>query len=184
MAPEETLSPEEMSSPEQTVAAAEAEAEFPRPWIFGEKGKPVKKEGLVADGLVAAGAFDSWSRGPSEYGAGTPILVLVIAGERRSVWLNTTVLVTKVARKIAERPSRDFDAGERIVVTRLGNEKRKSKGGGPDYWDFSVVCPDEPPMSAAGALGATLKDVETGRLATEDDVGKNEEPKPDEGIPF
>jgi hypothetical protein len=148
--------------------------EFPRAWRFD------------SDGATVKGTFVGWSKGHTEQGAKT-ILLLQVGGETRSVWLLWTVLAAKLAREVAVRPGGDFEPGERITITKLGRveQEGEAKGRQP-YINFAVSFPDAKPLTAAKALGETLADVEEGRLAVDEqpgDVDANGDVK-DDDIPF
>jgi hypothetical protein len=146
--------------------------EFPRSWRFGT--------GKDEDGLTIEGTFVGWSRGHTEHGS-KPILLLEVGGEVRSVWLMQTVLRSKIARKVGERRSHDFEPGERIVITELGRVQPKGdRSGKQPYRNFAVNCPDEQPLTASAVLGEELDD-EQGSIDENGDV----KPTPaDDDIPF
>jgi hypothetical protein len=160
-----------------TEDTAGARDDFPRAWRFDQ------------DGATVEGTFVGWSKGHTEQGAKT-ILLLQVGGETRGVWLLWTVLAAKLAREVAVRPGGDFEPGERITITRLGKVEQKSDTGRRPYVNFAVSFPDAKPLTAAQALGETLVDVEEGRLDVIDeqsvDVDANGDVKPgqDDDIPF
>jgi hypothetical protein len=120
---------------------------YPRSWYFGTDD----------DGLVADGAYSHMSSGRGAYGQ-VPIAVLAIGGEDRSVWLNTDVLVGQFKAELKRRGERDFNPGERIVITR-GAEKKTSQTSGNDYWPYRTEFPDAPNSAAADILGVEFEPV-------------------------
>lgn len=113
---------------------------YPRSWTWPD------------DGNVCAGTYVKFSSGPSNYSdKPTPIIVLTVDGEDRSVWLRYTAQLSKVQDEVRQRPGRDLDVGERVVITHRGQKTSKSSGN--PYIDFTVEFPDGPAPSAAGMLG-------------------------------
>jgi hypothetical protein len=135
------------------------ESDFPRYWDWDD------------DGLTADGVYEKTDRAPSQYGE-KAILILEINGEQRSVWVNTESLRGKLADELERRNARDFNIGERIVITRAAEKKTSSNDR--QYWPFKVDFPDGPKSDAAGLLGANPG-------GPKPDAG---EATGDDGIPF
>ncbi len=117
-----------MASPATQKEYTDA-ADYPRWWNWDE------------DGEVADGTFVRFTRGRSEFGPKV-ILVLLIAGEERSIWMHETALESKFRDELLNRPSRDLDPGERVAVKRGGMQK--TLDGKRDYRAFDVRFPDRP----------------------------------------
>jgi hypothetical protein len=100
----------------------------------------------ATDGDSVDGTFVRFDQGHTKQYGPKVIVVLLVSGEERSVWLLETVLHNKFKRELEGRPERNLKAGERVVVTRL--DMRESESGGTNYRDFRVLFPDRPAPSA------------------------------------
>jgi hypothetical protein len=113
--------------------------DFPDNWIFDEHGDQV------------AGKFVRFERGQTKSYGAKPICVLEVDGIERSLWLNTTVLAGKFRDELRDRPTRELEPGERIIVKRL--EKKTAADGKVEYWNFRVLFPDAPQPSTSDLFG-------------------------------
>jgi hypothetical protein len=116
-----------------STAGSQTETQYPCSWLWAE------------DGNTLDGTFVEFDEGMTRDFGARPIIVAVVAGEKRSLWLNETALRNRVADEVARRPSGDLDPGERLIVTRLG---KKMSGNGREYVAFDVKFPDRPRRSA------------------------------------
>jgi hypothetical protein len=137
------------------------EPKFPRSWLWSN------------DGDEFAATYDSFDEGMTRDYGPRPIFVGVIAGERRSVWLNETALRNRFADEVARRASGDLTPGERVTVKRLG---KKMGGNGRTYTAFEVDFPDRPRRSAR-----EIFDVEPSAPSANDTEGAKDD---EDGIPF
>ena len=119
-------------TPTGRTVAAESN-DYPANWIFDEHGETI------------AGAFVRFERGQTKNYGAKPIAVLEVDGAERSLWLNTAVLAGKFRDELQQRPQRELQPGERIVVTRL--EKKTAENGQKSYWNYRVLFPDRPTLS-------------------------------------
>jgi hypothetical protein len=92
---------------------------------------------LKEPGARAEGTLVEYSAAPTRFSNGKDVPIAVIEdkdGNRGSLWLNTTVLLSQFA-KIRPKP------GERMVITYRGLKDDAD----PPYHDWRVTCPDRPP---------------------------------------
>jgi hypothetical protein len=138
-------------------------ADYPRWWNWDE------------DGDVADGTFVRFTRGRSEFGPKI-ILVLLIAahasedGEERSIWMHETALESKFRDELLNRPGRDLDPGERVIIKRGGMQK--TLDGKRDYRAFDVRFPDRPEPTTSDLF------------QFDDETRPDEKPTEDDGVPF
>jgi hypothetical protein len=111
--------------------------DYPRWWDWDE------------DGDIVSGTFVRFTQGFSEYGERT-VVVLLVDGEERSVWLHQTVLFDEFRREVLRRTSRELDVGEKVVVKR--GEKRKTKDDKRTFRSFRVLFPDQPQPTTSDLL--------------------------------
>jgi hypothetical protein len=135
------------------------QADYPAWWNWDE------------DGDTCAGTYVRFTRGHSEFGE-KAILVLLVAGEERSVWLHEAVLLDELRREVSRRPSRDLDPGEQVVVKRL--EKQTTKDGKRTFRGFRVFFPDQPQPTTSDLL----------KLDEEPEAKPEEKPANDGDVPF
>jgi hypothetical protein len=114
-----------------------AENLYPRDWDWDA-------DGNTADGKYVQIRVANTQKGPR------PIMELEINGEIRSIWLTPTSLFGQVKNEVKRRPKRDFDKGERLIITR--GDKRQSKTSTYMMWPYTLKCPDQPPPKAADLL--------------------------------
>jgi hypothetical protein len=133
-------------------------SDYPRWWNWDE------------DGDICAGSFVRFTRGHSEYGEKT-IVVLAVEGEERSIWLHETVLFDEFRRELLHRPSRELDLGEMVIVKR--GEKRKTQDGKRSFRSFRIRFPDRPEPSTSDLL------------KLDEEPGAKTPEKPDDGdVPY
>jgi hypothetical protein len=118
---------------EQTTEAYDQAGEFPESWIWDE------------DGETVSGSFVGFTRGQTRDFGPKVIVLLEVEGQRRSIWLNTTVLHGRVRDELQQRPGHRLNEGERITIRRL--EKVESPDAIGPYWKFRVVFHDAPEPS-------------------------------------
>jgi hypothetical protein len=123
----------------ESVTNTSAETDFPVTWRWEEDGDEID------------GTFVEIDEGPTAFGV-KPIVVLEVAGEKRTLWLLETALRNKFMDEVARRPSGDLTVGERIVVRRGGMRESAS---GKSYRSFHTDFPDRPKRRAAQILGST-----------------------------
>jgi hypothetical protein len=112
-----------------TVPEQADELDYPKSWIFD------------TDGDLVAGQFVRFSEGQTkEYGP-KPILVLLVDGVERGVWLSQAVLFNRLRDELQRRASRRLDPGEQVVIERLD---KKTSESGRSYWAFRTAFPDRP----------------------------------------
>jgi hypothetical protein len=156
---------------EAEAAVADSGDEYPRSWIWEE------------DGDSVAGTFVRFSQGMTRDYGPKAILVLLVDGVERSLWLTQTVLFGRVRDEVASRPSKNLDQGERVVLRRL--KKTQGEGGRQGYWKFRTLFPDRPEPSVSEIL-----DLEDESIAQQSgEVDENGDAKPakpsqDDDIPF
>jgi hypothetical protein len=123
--------------------ASDLGSDYPRNWNWD------------VDGDEIEGAFVELDEAPTAYGS-RPIVVLDVAGEKRTLWLLETALRSSFADEASRRSSSDgFTVGERIIVRR-GAMRQSSTGR--SYRSFKALFLDRPKRSAAQILGpATLE---------------------------
>jgi hypothetical protein len=114
------------------------DSKYPRSWRWTEDGRNISGEYIQMD------------EAPSKYGDRV-IIVLNVASEKRSLWLNETALYNKFRDELARRPGREFTPGERITATK--GEAQVEGGEGQNYWPFEVTFHDAPKRSAAEMFG-------------------------------
>jgi hypothetical protein len=115
------------------MATAEAygdSGEFPAACIWDQDGEKV------------SGTFVGFTRGQTRDFGPKVIVVLEVEGERRSIWLNTTVLHGRFRDELQQRPDHRLNEGEKITVHRL--EKVESSSALGAYWKFQVLFHDNP----------------------------------------
>jgi hypothetical protein len=109
------------------------EPQFPCSWLWDE------------DGDECFGTFVRFDRGQTRgYGRKT-IVVLHVGDEDRSVWLYQTALYSQMRDELADRPGRQLNAGERILIRRL--EMKPNADASREYRDFDVYFIDRPEPS-------------------------------------
>jgi hypothetical protein len=141
---------------------ADEEREFPESWIFD------------TDGDLVAGQFIRFSEGQTkEYGS-KPILVLLVDGAERGIWLSQAVLFNRFRDELQRRASRRLEPGEMVVIERLD---KKTSESGRSYWAFRTAFPDRPEKNEDDLFGLNSRIVKTEEPA-KGDVG------PDGEIPF
>jgi hypothetical protein len=116
-----------------TPKASDESAEFPKAWLWDE------------DGETVSGTFVGFTQGQTRNFGRKVIVLLEIEGERRSIWLNNTVLLGKFRDELQDRPEQRLSQGERITITRLGKVD-SAEAMGP-YWKFVVLFHDRPEPS-------------------------------------
>jgi hypothetical protein len=121
-----------MASDPKAKAPGES-AEFPRAWLWDE------------DGETVSGTFVGFTQGQTRNFGRKVIALLDVDGERRSLWLNSTVLLGKFRDELQGRPDQRLGQGERITVSRLG-KVASAEAMGP-YWKFAVLFHDRPEPS-------------------------------------
>jgi hypothetical protein len=115
-----------------TITEQADETAYPATWKFDEHGD------------LVAGTFLRFDEGQTkDYGARV-IMVLLVDGQERSVWLSQMALFSKVRDELNRRTSKTLEPGERVVVQR--HEKTTSENG-RSYWPFAVSFPDRPQKS-------------------------------------
>jgi hypothetical protein len=155
------------------VAAEQAdEIQYPAAWVFDE------------DGSTVAGTFVKFDQGRTkEYGKKV-IVVLLVGGVERSVWLSQLALFSKFKDELESRPSKTLEPGERVLVQR-GGEKVKGKND-RSYWPFVVAFPDAPERSTSDLFGGfdeghVKYDEQQGNV---DEQGEIKTEPANDGIPF
>jgi hypothetical protein len=123
-----------------TIAPAQSNvaSEYPARWDW-------KTDGPTVDGV-----YVETTEGHTVHGA-RAVLVVKIGDTPRSIWVNEVPLQMRLRDELRRRRAADFDAGERIVITR-GTEKRETSNG---YmaWPFRVKFPDQPKRAALDIIG-------------------------------
>lgn len=95
-----------MSVPADTAAVEpHDESQYPKRWDWKTEGPTVE------------GTYVRMDQGRTAFGK-RAILVLLVAGEERSIWLNEQSLHGQIQDELRDRRTRDFDPGERIRVHR------------------------------------------------------------------
>jgi hypothetical protein len=160
---------------EASASPAES-AGYPKAWLWDE------------DGEVADGAFVRIDEAPTKQGGLSPIVILLIAGIERTVWLFYFSLVGGFREELERRDSHELEPGERVVIARQNGGKKKKSEAGRDYVDFKVRFPDRPTRSAASILGASesRSEPEESKPAPEES-SQEEEPSgssSDDDVPF
>lgn len=117
----------------EPVAGYDETGEFPESWIWDQDGERV------------SGSFVSFTRGQTRDFGPKVIVVLDVESERRSIWLNTTVLHGRFRDELQQRPDHRLNDGERITIRRL--EKVESPEAIGPYWKFRVIFHDAPEPS-------------------------------------
>jgi hypothetical protein len=150
-----------MASP-ATQEAYSDPSDHPRWWNWDE------------DGDIAEGTFVRFTRGRSEFGPKI-ILVLLVGGpfgEERSIWMHERALESKFRDELLNRPSRDLDPFERVIVKRCGMQK--TLDGKRDYRAFDVRFPDRPEPTTSDLF----------QLDQERDAKPAEKPAVDDDVPL
>jgi hypothetical protein len=149
------------------TAAAQEPAEpqdkrtYPQTWIWDEHGDVI--EGTYVELSEAHTRFDGEPR---------PILVLEVAGEKRTVWLFHTALQNQLREELLRRPDNELRVGEPIRIERLGKQESEN---GFTYMNYRASFPESPKRSALNILGGS-----GGRAELEGEP----ESELDDGIPF
>ena len=125
----------ELGGLNKEVAMATTEAyvetgEFPQSWLWDH------------DGEAVSGTFVGFTRGQTRDFGPKVIVVLDVEGERRSIWLNTTVLHGRFRDELQQRPEHRLCEGEQITIRRLAKVESPDAIG--PYWKFRVVFHDAP----------------------------------------
>jgi hypothetical protein len=102
------------------------------------------------DGYTAEGSFVRLAIGPTPFGV-HPILVLLIGGSERAVWVTSPDLRARLAGELERRRAFDFVPEERITIVR-GSVERGLACGRPT-WPFRVAFPDAPCSANAHPAG-------------------------------
>jgi hypothetical protein len=147
------------------------DAETPKAWVWGDDGNTITGTYIGVDSAVTA--FSE--------GTPVPILILNVDGSPRSVWAFESVLRNKIAEELGKRPTRTFNEGEQITITRSA-EKVKPKGGGNGYWGYNVRFADSPTQHAGDVFGVTPQ-LSTPELPPAP-AELEPEPGDDDSIPF
>jgi hypothetical protein len=118
---------------EPTVQAQDETGDFPESWLWDQ------------DGETVSGTFVGFTRGQTRDFGPKVIVVLEVDGERRSIWLNTTVLHGRFRDELQQRPDHRLNEAERITIRRL--DKVESPDAVGPYWKFRVIFHDAPAPS-------------------------------------
>jgi hypothetical protein len=151
--------------------------EYPKRWIFDERDQG--KDDWV-DGSIADGEFVRFDQAPTaDYGQ-KPILVLLIDGVERSLWIVHDALYGRFRDELGRRSIPKLVPGERVVIEKLPG-KTQSKSG-RDYINYRVMFPDAPAPDEAALFGLSQL-AEPIDAAEEVEVSVSSESDGD-GIPF
>jgi hypothetical protein len=143
------------TEPEQETPQSPAKPNYPGTWIWDEHGDVI--EGAYVELSEAHTRFDGETR---------PILVLEVAGEKRTVWLFHTALQNQLREELLRRPGNELRVGEPVRIERLGKQESEN---GFTYMNYRASFPESPKRSPLDILGG----------------GKAEpESESDDGIPF
>lgn len=145
-------------APSATSATTIVNEGYPRGWQW------------EVDGDELVGTFVEIGEAPTASGY-RPIVILEVAGERRTLWLFHEALRSKFAQEVARRPEGDLRPGEPVLVRRLGE---KQSAYGRTYVDYRVVFAESPRRSPRDILG----------LDDGDAAGTSVAGEAPEGVPF